>query len=186
MTTISGQYNVLLGYKTVAPNPLGSHQIVLGTANDTAYLGGGAITVSSGLNLNTALALNSSNGTKGQTIISRGNGFSPYWGTIPPQQLFITSYTALVAYESTMYTISNRNTSIITVALPIPSSANGLALWVKVIGYGPYIYGIIVLGNGNIFTKNSTTAITQVQMDIGSSALFESDGVNWYILSSTF
>ena len=185
MTTISGNYNILLGYGAIAPNKQGNRQIVLGSALATTYMSGagsgsGGLIVNSGaltFNTNSQLTLNNSVGVSGQILTSNGPNASPYWGPLLPQTL--SSVLSLTLPLASLYTISNQINPW-TLTLPAPAAATNSPIWIKNMSTpSGNVTGLIV-------KAGSTSVVSTVTMNTGDTGLFESDGTYWYVLSSTF
>lgn len=84
--SITGSRNTLLGYGAALPDTLASNQIVIGTQNETTFIGGGllgGLTISgSSLTLvgNTTLTVSGNAGISGQFLISGGQSQPPLLG----------------------------------------------------------------------------------------------------------
>ena len=179
MTSLTGNYNVLLGRSAVLPNPASNHQIAIGANGDSIYLGGsGMVTISSYLNQPSTLTvpkitLSGVIGTNCQQLVSGGAGTPPLWSL--DSQTIVNS-TSLTPPLAPLYLLNAPN---LTITLPLANTI-GTTFTIKSINT---VSGII-RSNSIINLHAITPSGTGILMTTGDSGLFSSDGTYWYILSS--
>ena len=179
--SITGSRNTLLGYGTALPDTLASNQIVIGTQNETTFIGGGllgGLTISgSSLTLvgNTSLTVSGNAGISGQFLISGGQSQAPYWGPKFPQ-LIMDNYT-LSQPISNLYTLSGptANSPSEYKIFTLPPGFAGASTSLKIIDS---VSGKV---SGSIINLNAITPVTGVIMSPGDSGTYVSDGTNWFI-----
>jgi len=176
--SIAGSKNTLIGYGASLPNPSASNQIVLGTQNETVYLGGAAIMINSSaltLSGNTALTVSGKPGTAGQYLVSNGNN-TPYWGPPNPQTLLTAnSPLSIVAPLSNMYTISGSTSW--TLSMPTVTTGN---IWFKNMATTS---GTITAPS--IVPLGSNQVVTSLPISTNESSYLTYNGTSWYELSNS-
>ena len=182
MSTIAGSKNTLLGYGAALPNAAASNQIVIGTQAETTHIAGGGVIISqSALTLsgNTALTVSGNAGAAGQYMVTGGAGQAPYWGPKAPQSLTGVSWT-LANPLSNLYKIQGDGNVEHEWSLTLPSAASaaGSSIWLKNMATASGIIGASIVNEG------AAGAVGPLLMSPGDSGNVESNGTNWYVLSS--
>ena len=182
--SITGSKNTVIGYGASLPNPNASNQIVLGTQNETVYLGGagntgggGIIINSSALTLsgNTTLTVSGKPGIAGQYFVSNGNN-TPYWGPPNPQTLLSANTPlSIVAPLSNMYIISGSTNWELT--MPTVTTGN---IWFKNMATTSG-----TINASSIVRLGSNQVVTSLPIATNESSYLTYTGNSWYELSNS-
>ena len=177
MNIISGNNNILLGTSAL-PVPGGDHQIVLGGAPDTVFMGGGTVggaRASAGaltLRGSAALSIGGQVGTAGQVLTSGGAAAPPYWGGAPALTLAANPDSLLRPQLAPAYFI--RGVSTWVLELPPAAASAGASTWIKnCAGAGAV---------GNAVVAQSGAPATRVAMLPGDAAFVVCDGASWRVV----
>ncbi|NBQ70426.1 MAG: hypothetical protein EBU46_16985, partial [Nitrosomonadaceae bacterium] len=184
--SITGSNNVLLGSGAQLPSAAGSHQIVLGAAADTVYLGGAGTSSAGGVIIGAAgvtlsgvatFTVSGQTGALGQALTSGGAAAAPYWGPPLPQALASADTPlALAAPLAGLYSVTGGTAWALS--LPLPAQATGTGTWLKSMASAAGTVG------GPVVTLGATAPTTVVTMAPGDGGYFESDGAAWWVLSA--